>query len=102
MRRLLITASALALLVTPAAAKCHGHTDGKHWTLNLSSWTDAELLEMSQLADFINSSFNLNEPESAASVSAVVDQFECSGVSHADAVKNLIGAASAIDDLKKD
>jgi hypothetical protein len=80
-----------------AAPQCHGHkTPDGHWTLNIDSWTQRELLEVSDVFDKMNA-LDPDPKRTSSEVAALLDQFECS----ADAIKGLIGFTKTMGELKK-
>src|SRR5215469_8376260 len=97
---LTLTALALGLAATPALARCHGHStaDG-HWDLNVNAWTNAELVEIGTIADKIKA-IAPTIPYNPVEIAAVIDQYECSGVEHANAIKDVVGLSTARAALK--
>ena len=97
----LIAAISAAFIATPAMARCHGHltADGKNWDLRTGSWSLTELAEMSRLAKQVKQ-INPSSTDNGGTISTIVDQFECSGVSHEDAINNIIGVAKARAELE--
>jgi hypothetical protein len=84
-------------LATPAMASCHGHkTDANHWTLG--SWSISEWAEMADLyvqLKQIHPTLKVN----SVTISAMVDQIECSGISHERAVQNMINIVKSMHEF---
>jgi hypothetical protein len=99
MRTLLLTTAALAMLTVPAMARCHGHElpDG-HWTLNIDSWSQSELIEINGVLKQIKQ-IDPKTTSGPADLASIVDQEECRGISHESIIRSLIGMTRAIEDL---
>jgi hypothetical protein len=81
------------------ATKCHGYSgsDG-HWHLNVASWSYDEMQEMTKIAKQLNA----NDPtlhESSGSVAAILDQFQCAGMTHDAAVTQLFKFNARVNDI---
>ena len=100
MKKLALTALALALTATPALARCHGHRapDGQ-WYLDVYSWTNAEMAEIGTIADRIKA-IDPTSTSSSAEIAGMLDQFECAGVAHDIAINNILGLALSQAALK--
>lgn len=101
MKKVLLATAMLAAACAPAMARCHGHSDGEHWVLNIDSWTTQELLEV---GDVVKKLKNINSSNAAdvGQVSSMIDQMECTGVvTHEKAVKAVIEVAEFTAKLSK-
>jgi hypothetical protein len=95
MKKLLTcTALAVASMATPALARCHGNQTPDGWELNIASWTRAELTEIGAIGKAIKA-IDPSSTDYVADIAALIDRYECSGVEHANAVKNVMGRATA-------
>jgi hypothetical protein len=95
MKKLLTgTALALALTATPALARCHGNQTPDGWDLKIASWTRAELYEIGAIGKAIKA-IDPSSSDYVADIAAVIDRIECSGIEHANAVKDVVSRATA-------
>lgn len=98
-KRLVLAAAVSLAVIGQASARCHGHFDtyDNYVYPGLNSWSDREVLEAVEINKQFNALSGWNEHPS--STTAIIDQFECNGISHADATKRILAVARARREL---
>src|SRR5262245_9892120 len=78
---------AAAVQSTPT---CHGHDAGDGtWALNVPSWSDDEMREMNDLAKQARQ-LDPSVRDTGADMAALIDQMQCKGLSHEQAVQSVL------------
>ena len=84
-------------LVAPAMAACHGHqADANHWILG--SWPNSDWAEMPDLYHQLKR-IHPNLKVDSVTISALVDQIECSGISHERALQNIMNIVKSMHEF---
>jgi hypothetical protein len=102
-RTLFAAALAAALFVSPAVARCHNPGPGHSLSiLSGAAWTNAELREAGQLALEVNVIDPSGPRAEVFGIATSLDQFECEGDTHEQAVQKIRDLAVRLAHVHED